>query len=576
MAGALLYLWLCQTRNRVRVRLGRLREPRYLLGSIFGIAYFGYFIVIRNPAFAGRQGQGGWTAVARGAETLELIAAAVMLLLAAFVWLVPAARHPIRFSPSEVQFLFPAPLTRRQLLSYRLLRAQLGILFGSAIATLFMRPASLASGWKFLIGLWLILLTSRVYFVAVSLYREGLRQRGTGGLRRWGPAAAAVGAVALVAMTVSRAWPALTAMSTRAEVVGALGQLASSGAVGWVLWPFRALSSVPLAGTTVAFWWALPGAFAVLAINYVWVLRADTAFEESAALLADAGATTTSSESHARRTSGAMSTPFVLAPTGRPEAAIVWKNLIMVGRYASITTLLRLVPAVIAVGILVTVATRRGEFASAAPVLCLVLLALTILFGPMMSRNDLRRDLGHLAMLKAWPLSGATLLRGEILAPTVLLTAVAWLLILGAAALIGGMPMRDVPLAVFNRISYATAALVVAPALILTQVTVLNGLAVLFPAWIATGAARARGVDAMGQRLLTTTGLLIALVGALIPAALVAGVVAGAVYAATGVVLVILPAMIVATVLVVECVAAVEALGRVLDRTDVSAVSPVE
>jgi len=50
------------------------------------------------------------------------------------------------------------------------------------MATLFMRPASLASGWKFLIGLWLILLTSRVYFVGVSLYREGLRQCGTEGL----------------------------------------------------------------------------------------------------------------------------------------------------------------------------------------------------------------------------------------------------------------------------------------------------------------------------------------------------------------------------------------------------------
>ena len=38
MLSASLYITVCTTRNRLRVRLRRLREPRYLLGAIVGPA----------------------------------------------------------------------------------------------------------------------------------------------------------------------------------------------------------------------------------------------------------------------------------------------------------------------------------------------------------------------------------------------------------------------------------------------------------------------------------------------------------------------------------------------------------
>ena len=66
------------------------------------------------------------------------------------------------------------------------------------------------------------------------------------------------------------------------------------------------------------------------------------------------------------------------------------------------------------------------------------------------------------------------------------------------------------------------AAFLLAPAIILSQVVVQNGLAVLFPAWVAVGASRARGIDAMGQRMLLLAGMLLALVVSLVP-----GIVAG-------------------------------------------------
>src|SRR5204862_5566003 len=125
-----LTLW--QLKNRIRVRLARLREPRYLIGTVFGIAYITYFAIIRNPRFRGGPGAAAATArISTVTGSMELIGAFFLLVLAALVWILPSSGNPIKFSNSEVQFLFPAPITRRQLLQYRLLRAQLGLLFGS-------------------------------------------------------------------------------------------------------------------------------------------------------------------------------------------------------------------------------------------------------------------------------------------------------------------------------------------------------------------------------------------------------------------------------------------------------------
>ena len=53
--------------------------------------------------------------------------------------------------------------------------------------------------------------------------------------------------------------------------------------------------------------------------------------------------------------------------------------------------------------------------------------AIAVLLGPQMLRNDLRQDLARLPLLKTWPVSGAALIRGEVLAPTVVATSFAWL-----------------------------------------------------------------------------------------------------------------------------------------------------
>lgn len=110
----------------MRVRIARLKQPRYLIDSIAGIASLVYFAILRNPGFSGRRGAAAAN-FERVAGPMELGAALLLLLLlllfAALVWVLPAAGSPLWFSPSDIQFLFSAPITRRQLLQYRLLRA---------------------------------------------------------------------------------------------------------------------------------------------------------------------------------------------------------------------------------------------------------------------------------------------------------------------------------------------------------------------------------------------------------------------------------------------------------------------
>jgi len=573
MVGAFLYLTVYSFKNRLRRRLQRLREPKYVIGLLVGLAYF-YVVFFRRSGH--RTSPADVPAIAAMAAPLQFLASLFLMGIAVAAWLWPAGRPPLPFTRADVQFLFTAPVTRRQLVHYMLWRSQIAILFGSAIATFFMRPGSLAGGWTLMAGIWVVLMTVRLHLVGVALRRLSLVAHGARGLtRQWLPLAVVLGGSGVLLATLVRAWPALGGMAGGGEVFAELQQLAGEGAAAVVFWPFLALVRLPAAASTGAFLAALPAALALLALNYVWVLQSDAAFEEASADHAEQQASRRQGPRAAVK--GASATPFTLAPDGPPEAAILWKNLILVGRYVSWRTALRLLPLIVVLGVIVA-RSPAGGVAEVVGRMSLPLAGLVVLLGPQIMRNDLRQDLARLPVLKTWPIRGAALIRGQVLAPTVVVTSVAWLLLLTAVLLGGGLrpESREAMVLGAHRLSWLAAAFVLAPAIILSQVVVQNGLAVLFPGWVAIGASRARGIDAMGQRLLMLAGILFALVVSLVPGVVAAGAVAFLAYQLTGAILILLPAVVVALVAAGECWLAIEGLGRVLDRTDPSAVEAVE
>ena len=63
--------------------------------------------------------------------------------MTALGWLLPFDSGLLDFSDAEIQFLFPAPVSRRALLIHRLIRSQIGLLFGGMIVGLTMPSAAL-------------------------------------------------------------------------------------------------------------------------------------------------------------------------------------------------------------------------------------------------------------------------------------------------------------------------------------------------------------------------------------------------------------------------------------------------
>ncbi len=108
MIGALLYLQSRTIWNRTRVRLKRLKQPKYILGALVGGLYF-YFYFIRYLFGFGPQGRTSSLAAGPGNAALyQSIGALFLFILVLVAWLVPRERAALVFTEAEVAFLFPA------------------------------------------------------------------------------------------------------------------------------------------------------------------------------------------------------------------------------------------------------------------------------------------------------------------------------------------------------------------------------------------------------------------------------------------------------------------------------------
>jgi hypothetical protein len=581
MTRAFFYLSVCSFRNAIRARAARLREPRYAIGLVVSL---GYLIFVFGRSFGRAMHRSSAhlptpmaTFLAGHQGALEIAGAVTLVLLAAIAWLLPPGSHPpLAFSRSEVQFLFPAPVTHRQLIHYKILRSQGGAAVSSLIVTLIIHVGNLSGAWMSFIGLWFVMTSVNLHLTGIALRQQSLREHGLTGIRhQWLPLTIIAGAIALIAGAVVSSWTTLSDVAGLDVIASEVERLGGTTPLRILLFPLTSLVRLPLAATPGEFLVSLPVAAAILFVNYAWVVRSDAAFEEASAAFAArqaefrAARAATSSETapELRRA------PFALAPIGRPEVAIFWKNLVMIGRYANLTFVVRLTVVFVLCGLILS--SRSRALGDVVATLALFGAGMTTAFGAQWVRSDLRRDLPHLATLRAWPVSGAAIVRGEVLAPTAVLTAVVWVLVLVALAF-GASTLARTPLVAFNRVSLAIGAMVLAPGVILTQFTISNAVSAAFPAWSSAVTSRARGLDVLGQRMLTGGGTLLALALALVPAALVAGIAGFGIRAAIGVVPVVVPAVIATGMLVIENAVAIEAVGRLLDRADVATIPPVQ
>jgi hypothetical protein len=575
MLRASLYITVCSARNRLRTRLRRLREPRYLVGAAVGAAYL-YFTIFARMRTSTRVSRRR-TRVPQTPEALQALYASGpaitglgLLALTAASWLVPFDSGLLDFSPAEIEFLFPAPVPRRQLLVHRMLRSQLGMLFTSLIVGV-ASPTGGIRRLQVVLGMWVLLTTLKVYFTGVSLSRARLAAA-TEQARRVArlPMLVIAAATIIVGRAGYTAWLAQQP-STMQGWLSLVGTISITGASRVVLWPFAALTRPLFAAWPGPFAGALGQAILVLAAVVAWVLASDGAFQDAAAEVSERR---DSAASAAKRAGfKARATGLTLALTGRPELAFAWKAAQQTLRIVDRRSLLRIAVIVPALSVM---AVSMGKAAGVAATLGIFAgfgAGFAILMAPQALRIDLRQDLQHLEVLKTWPVAPAAVVRGELLWPGGLLTGLAW------ACLAVGLFLSS---AVFDhaglpvRASIAAAVAIVAPALIFAQIAIHNGVALLFPAWVSLGSQRSRGLDAMGQRLILLGGTWLLLVLMTIPGALAGGAIWFAFRRLIAAGVYVPAALACAAIIGLEVLILSEAMGPAYERLDLTAVEPAE
>lgn len=579
MTRAFLYLTLRSIRNRIVFQIRRAKNPRYALALIIGIGYF-YLVFWRNPRHAGHEDV--FPLLSNGGHVIAL---GGLLFGALAMWMFGGDSTALAFTQAEASFLFPAPVSRRQLVGYKLVRGQLPLLFNTLIWVLLLNAGRAElPAWARFIGLWALFVTIFLHRLGASLVRTAWAEHGSQGVRRnW--LSYAVFAVIVVGVGVSL-WRNLDALRGAADMSARMAVLVgvvTQAPARYVLWPFNALVG-PVFATSLSAWAAaLPPMLLVLLVHIWWVMHTDTAFEE-AALAATADRARKLAALQSRRTvGGGTGSPtakprragkvavgsgrFALAPTGRPEVAIVWKNLVCLRRTTQLKQFLS--PLLLAVVGGIAIGSQTGSLLGAVMMGFLVLAGVLVLMGPLMLRGDLRQDLQHLSELKMLPFSGMRIVAAEVLSVSIPLATLQVLALAAAAGLAQATHVNWGPPAM--RIAIVVGAVPALFAFNVTSVTVQNGSPILFPGWSRLGTVVPGGVEMMGQMILVM-GFYLLLLTALLVVPVATGFVAIASLKLTGAPAVAAAMLAGSAVLAFELQGVLQLLGAAFEKLEPNSV----
>jgi hypothetical protein len=578
--GAFLYLQSRSFANRMLARLKRLKRPKYLVGAIVGGLYF-YFYFFQYAFLGGHKHARPDFAVDTG--MFELIAATVLCVVALSAWIFPHARTALIFSEAEIAFLFPAPVSRRTLIHFKLLRSQIAILFTTLLLTLITgRMFTGTHAWIRVLGWWVVLSTLNLHFLASSFARTMLLDRGISNWLRRSLVILTLGALIAVSIFWARrniTPPPLDDLSNWKAFRDYGKALFATPPISYLLLPFQFVVRPYLAADALSFVKALGPALLIIGAHYWWVIRSNVAFEEAsvevsrriaervAAARQGKGLDTAPKKGHCA--------PFPLAATGFTPLALFWKNLIAAQTLLRPRTLLVvLLPFTIVAFAFGSQRHAAGWLAPMMTIMALMFLVWSLLIGAQMVRCDIRQDLAAMDVIKMFPLRGWQIVLGELLAPAVILTCIQGLLVAIVLALSGNFA-REIRLPFEARTGWAAAILVLLPFWNGVSLLIPNATMLLFPGWFQTRADAPQGIEVMGQRLVLLFGQLLVICVALIPAgiAFAFGYFAvkflGAISLAP-----LIGALGAAVVLTGEIALGIFLLGKLFEKFDLSAEAP--
>jgi ABC-2 type transport system permease protein len=522
--NAFLFLLSRSFANRTKARLKRLKKPKYLIGAIFGFIYlYAYFFQF---IFFGRRRGTGTGGFELDESIFPLIGMVMLFVTVLSAWIFPRARAALVFSEAEIAFLFPAPVSRRTLIHFKLLRSQVAILFTVLLLTLLTGKLFVNSqAWMRMLGWWVILSTLGLHFLGASFARTLLMERGISTWTR--RIAVLVTLAALVTLTVvwaqkSLPVPAMENVADWKAWRDYARTLFATPPLSYLLFPFQIVLAPYFASTPLEFGQAMLPALGVIALHYLWVIRSNVAFEEASLELsrriAERVASVREGKSLGAKPQKGQRAPFRLSPCGPAPFAFLWKNLINArASFRARTLLIVLIPVIVFGATMGGAGARSMAVVNAASMLLLMLFFWSLLIGSQFVRCDFRQDLGAMDVLKLYPLRGWQVVAGELCAPLVILTVVQWLLVItiGVFTTVGGTGMLPrLP------IEWLAATAIIAPFWNGLALLIPNAAVLMFPGWFQTRVDTPQGIEVAGQRLLLLFGQMIVIGVAVLPAGL--------------------------------------------------------
>lgn len=531
---SLLYLAARQSLGGMKYRLTRLKNPRYLVPAALAIFYFWMtfgFTGLRDSESAPRE----------VGPVLRLFVGPGVGMLFAMMWTFSPARPAPAFSRAEASQLFMLPISRRSLITYRLLRPQLSFLMLSGFAALGasrsadINPAFAAG------GAWLMVNLLALNAMAASLACNRMKRRGVPTLLQAWPG---ILIAAWVLLPLILNWRPF--QFHEEPPIPWLRERMTGGLAATLHWPLIQLGNIVGATDLRMFGVGVAAAAVAALLLFALSMLLVSPFEEEALKIAEAGGRKLDAMKRGGGAAGlrlsrlkkVRSTRLPLKPTGSRWRALFWQTLVAewrVGTWKLATTL---------AGLMLGFAFFSDNLGDTETLATMVLM-LSIAFGsmmllmvPRMMATGLHTDLRFLPVLKGLPIRGVDLLRGKVRAGALLACAPVFTLVAamaqcayhlsGSVIASGGrdfMPEMG---------SGVVGAIPLVPAIAMTLIALESSAVLLFPAWM-TSMQSEPGFETIGRNILSLLVRMVVGSIMLVPAVLIGGIAGGIGYAAGGV-----------------------------------------
>jgi hypothetical protein len=403
------------------------RVAVFILGLLIVVLWAGSILV---AGFAGTR---------QNVEWFEDAAPFFVLVMLVISMTSAAGERAIYFSPSEIDFLFGGPFTRRQLLAYKMVGTAAGVSFSALIFSVVMTRYVPAWGPGY-VGLWLALGFVQLSTMAILLVSQSLAESAITGIRKTILACAA-------AAGIYGAWSISGKIGTEstAEVIASLRE---ETVLRFAIFPVEPFVKVMFADPfwpAGAMWVAISMAINGALCGFIFWLDAE--YRESAISVSQRWFARIQS---ARRTGVAPSANR--KAWGRAPRLPYWGGAGPIAR-RQLTTAMRnsrsmlVVTGVVAVGMAIALTNEDRSVDQVWVMLYSMTAWLTILLT-MMIRFDFRSDLDQMEGLKALPIPGHRVAMGQLIAP-VFVCLVMQAIIFTAGSVVNGRPEVALAAAVF-------------------------------------------------------------------------------------------------------------------------------